>query len=77
MISGQALNSHSRNLYKLLYCKHNEILLSISGAGSSLEIMYARKPCIVVVNDKLMDNHQEELAKKLSELGHIKYTVPA
>lgn len=51
-------------------------LLNHLGAGSCLEIMYARKPCIVVVNDSLMGNHQIELAEQLEKLGHIKQTVP-
>lgn len=47
-----------------------------SGAGSCLEIMHANKPCIVVINDSLMGNHQIELADKLSSLGHVQHTVP-
>lgn len=38
--------------------------------------MYAKKACIVVVNDKLMGNHQTELAEQLQKMNHVKYTTP-
>ncbi|XP_076877366.1 UDP-N-acetylglucosamine transferase subunit ALG13 isoform X2 [Brachyhypopomus gauderio] len=42
-------------------------------AGSCLEALGAGKPLLVVVNDKLMDNHQLELAKQLQAESHLLY----
>ncbi len=44
-----------------------------SGAGSCLEALGAGKPLLVVVNDKLMDNHQLELARQLHMDSHLLY----
>lgn len=46
---------------------------SLSGAGSCLEALGAGKPLLVVVNDKLMDNHQLELARQLHMDSHLLY----
>ena len=43
------------------------------GAGSCLEVLEAGKPLVVVVNEKLMDNHQIELAQQLYNDGHLLY----
>ncbi|XP_010191379.1 PREDICTED: UDP-N-acetylglucosamine transferase subunit ALG13 homolog [Mesitornis unicolor] len=50
-------------------------MFSISpvGAGSCLETLEAGKPLIVVINEKLMNNHQLELAKQLHRDGHVYY----
>jgi beta-1,4-N-acetylglucosaminyltransferase len=37
------------------------------GSGSIVEALRMRKTVLVVVNDKLMDNHQAELAEALHE----------
>ncbi|XP_009980599.1 PREDICTED: UDP-N-acetylglucosamine transferase subunit ALG13 homolog [Tauraco erythrolophus] len=49
------------------------IVLSVSpaGAGSCLETLEEGKPLIVVINEKLMNNHQLELAKQLHREGHV------
>ncbi|KAI5630086.1 hypothetical protein C0J50_7811, partial [Silurus asotus] len=53
---------------------HNaHLVISHAGAGSCLEVLGAGKPLLVVVNDKLMDNHQLELAKQLQAEGHLLY----
>ncbi|XP_038603628.1 putative bifunctional UDP-N-acetylglucosamine transferase and deubiquitinase ALG13 [Tachyglossus aculeatus] len=50
-----------------------DLVISHAGAGSCLEILEAKKPLVVVINDKLMDNHQLELAQKLHQEGHLFY----
>jgi len=41
-------------------------VISHAGSGSMIEILQAQKPVVVVINTLLMNNHQEELAKRLS-----------
>lgn len=43
------------------------------GAGSCLETLEKGKPLVVVINEKLMNNHQLELAKQLHRDGHVFY----
>lgn len=57
--------------------KSADMVVGHAGAGTCIECLNAGKPLIVVVNDKLMDNHQLELADKLAELNHLVYCVPA
>lgn len=54
----------------------SDLVISHAGAGSCTEILAAKKPLIVVVNDQLMDNHQTELAHQLSLDGHLLYCFP-
>uniref|UniRef100_H2ZD32 UDP-N-acetylglucosamine transferase subunit ALG13 n=1 Tax=Ciona savignyi TaxID=51511 RepID=H2ZD32_CIOSA len=48
-----------------------DLVISHAGAGSCLEVLGAGKALLVVVNEKLMDNHQIELAKQLYNDGHL------
>ncbi|KAM9993664.1 hypothetical protein ACTFIZ_011641 [Dictyostelium cf. discoideum] len=53
------------------FMKNSDLIISHAGSGSILESLENNKPCICVVNDRLMDNHQKELADKLSNLSYI------
>eukprot|EP00126_Sphaerothecum_destruens_P000286 Sdes_comp10337_c0_seq1m1982 len=48
-----------------------QVVISHCGAGSCLEVLESEGDCylLVVVNEKLMDNHQLELAEHLHEEG--------
>ncbi|XP_065585875.1 putative bifunctional UDP-N-acetylglucosamine transferase and deubiquitinase ALG13 [Cyrtonyx montezumae] len=50
-----------------------ELVISHAGAGSCLETLEEGKPLLVVINEKLMDNHQLELARQLHKDGHVLY----
>ena len=48
-----------------------DVVISHAGAGSILEALELGKRLVVCVNEKLMDNHQAELAKALEARGHV------
>mmetsp|Transcript_1649 Transcript_1649/g.2937 ORF Transcript_1649/g.2937 Transcript_1649/m.2937 type:complete len:172 (-) Transcript_1649:986-1501(-) len=47
-----------------------DLIISHAGAGSIMEALTLKKKLIIVVNDKLMDNHQAELANQMHKLGY-------
>ncbi|KAF1384858.1 hypothetical protein PFLUV_G00124550 [Perca fluviatilis] len=53
--------------------KQADLVVSHAGAGSCLEALGAGKSLLVVVNDKLMNNHQLEMARQLHMDSHLLY----
>lgn len=51
-----------------------DLIITHCGAGSILEVLHLRKRAIGVINDKLLDNHQIELADAME---NDKYMVIA
>ncbi|KAJ4488056.1 glycosyl transferase [Lentinula aciculospora] len=49
-----------------------DLIISHAGSGTIVDVLRMDKPLIVVPNPTLLDNHQEELASALEELGHLR-----
>ncbi|KAF8894674.1 glycosyltransferase family 1 protein [Infundibulicybe gibba] len=54
-----------------------DLIISHAGSGTILDVLRLGKPLIVIPNPTLLDNHQEELAVALSDLGHLKASTVA
>lgn len=49
-----------------------DLVISHAGSGTILDVLRLGKAVIVVPNPTLLDRHQEELAKALSDQGYLK-----
>ncbi|KAH0584356.1 UDP-N-acetylglucosamine transferase subunit alg13 [Termitomyces sp. J132] len=79
-ISGGQLNIEKEGidieLWKFKPTLQNEyekadLVISHAGSGTILDVLRLGKPLLTVVNPTLLDNHQQELASALAELGHL------
>lgn len=48
-----------------------DLVIGHAGAGTCLDILTNRKPGVLVINDKLMNNHQQELALHMKKEGYL------
>jgi beta-1,4-N-acetylglucosaminyltransferase len=53
-----------------------DVVISHAGAGSILETLSGRAALLVVVNSRLMHDHQRELAEALNDKNHLDWTTP-
>ncbi|KAG7452633.1 uncharacterized protein BT62DRAFT_998658 [Guyanagaster necrorhizus] len=84
--NGETLNTQQQNVTIEMYkfkpsldsdYERADMVISHAGSGTILDVLRLGKPLIVVPNPTLLDNHQEELATALEELGHLRSsTVP-
>lgn len=48
-----------------------DLVISHAGTGSILDSLRLKKPLIVCVNDRLMDNHQQQIADKFQQKNYV------
>ena len=53
------------------------LVIGHAGAGTITETLEAGRPMVVVVNERLMNNHQVELAHQMQTDGHLVYCTCA
>ena len=63
--------SYSSNINK--YIEKIDLIISHGGTGSIIDSLYLNKPLIIIINDKLMDNHQLEIAQQFKKLNYCIY----
>ncbi|KAI8909820.1 glycosyl transferase, partial [Gorgonomyces haynaldii] len=47
------------------YILESDLVISHAGAGTIFQVLYHRKRLVAVVNESLMDNHQQELVQEM------------
>ncbi|KAI5961237.1 ALG13 [Candida pseudojiufengensis] len=52
------------------YIESSTLVISHAGTGSIIDTLKYKKPLIVIVNNKLMDNHQLEIAEEFEKLNY-------
>ncbi|XP_001358297.3 UDP-N-acetylglucosamine transferase subunit ALG13 homolog [Drosophila pseudoobscura] len=57
--------------------KASDLIIGHAGAGTCMDILTNGKAGLIVVNDELMDNHQQELATQLASEQYLYYCKPS
>lgn len=74
---------YSAEIYKII--NRSDLVISHAGTGSILDTLRSgeskkstkkRPLLVVVINDNLMDNHQEEIARRFERNGYLKSSYP-
>ncbi|KAI8324113.1 N-acetylglucosaminyldiphosphodolichol N-acetylglucosaminyltransferase Alg13 [Martensiomyces pterosporus] len=73
---GVAIESFDYTSTPLRFVDQADLVICHAGTGSILEALHSRKPAIVVVNRRLMDNHQSEIATALAREGYLVASEP-
>ncbi|KAJ1950271.1 hypothetical protein FBU59_000760 [Linderina macrospora] len=73
---GIILDSFDYTDSPLRYIEQAGLVICHAGTGSILETLHSQRPAIVVVNRRLMDNHQSEIAEELASKGHVVCAEP-
>ncbi|KAJ2415701.1 N-acetylglucosaminyldiphosphodolichol N-acetylglucosaminyltransferase catalytic subunit alg13 [Coemansia sp. RSA 2530] len=68
---GIAIESFDYTSSPQRFIEQADLVICHAGTGSILEALHSRKPAIVVVNRRLMDDHQSEIAQELSARGYV------
>ena len=58
------------------YINEADLIIGHAGVGTIVETLRANKPLLVIVNQDLMDNHQQEVASGLEKKGYINVAYP-